>query len=1108
MKILRTIYTLCAAALLCSGCQDEEMIKQSGVKEGIPVTIDLTFSAAIPQQKTVGTRATTDPEHRVNDLYVLIFNKNTRALKGEVLSYDFDDLENGQEETTVNEETTLRGTLSSISTTTGESVIYAIANVNNPPSEYSSQSDGQSLTEKIEAVKSISELEKITAELSAPNSSNALFRITDTHYIMSGFVECSIATSGNNNIDIPLYRTDSKITFNIKAGTGTGSKCTNFTLLSYQVCKVAKKTALVPLDEGQNYDTDKEETADYWNTEAGIQPEENNTITFYVPENIKSAKPNTGATDTYAEREKWESEGDEGASADDRTFVTAPDNGTYVVLHGLFEGDVKTSQVWKDNVQVDGTLPARATVDYIIHLGDWTDDNLGTFSNKRNVEYIYTITVNGVDNIVVEVEKNEENEPGAEGDVFFQDGRFFNIDGHNVALLMEFTSAEINNPGLVEQNYFVARIRSPFGDGEISAENDDETVDDDWLLFSLNEKDGNGNYERELRYYPGDPGSQQNPVTDYEKGKLMSLHELLKMLKAIKDKTEGNYADKVGDLVVTCYVKEYTYDDYGTYLGRGHDAPSGSTTWGDYTNQSNREAYIFGDIRDSKDENSSTIHTKYLISQRSIQTADEYEGYGDKDGVGLGIETFNETGDLPMGNPSTKPDNSKNGRQNMIDMLETGRSTNAGSSPGTDVGKEQMWGYYYGSNNELQYQFLPKYEYAAYACLLRNRDENGDGKIEGDEIKWFLPALDQYTAVYVGMDALSNESKLYSPTVTSYTNETLRHYFTGTWAEGDPYIIWAEEGLSTQIFGSSTDDRYPKTANKGDNYLTGKYRDYRCVRNLGGNDLDARTPFYTQKGNIFTINHQKNGVFRSKVTNASLDEHNQEDIENRVYRKFQVAQNYIDKDSDDDPLEEDMGEKTMNDEDDEPNNSDKDDWFTGEEVEEYDPCRRYYSETDAPVGSWRLPNQRELLVMMTASIFEKDDFAYVIDDADKIQNNEWLANKYDIPWDKVNIVRNPETMKVSKPRKKHVYKVFSATTFKFKNQEVPLRNNGTGGGQLKWRYYVQANGDDNDGVTDFIMQLQALDRLGNGNPNFDPTGDEKNKEYPSYGFVRCVRDVE
>lgn len=1087
MKILRTIYTLCAAALLCSGCQDEEMIKQSGVKEGIPVTIDLTFSAAVPQQETVGTRATTDPEYRVNDLYVLIFNKNTGALKGNVLPYDFDDLENGQEETTVNGETTLRGTLSSISTTTGESVIYAIANVNNPPSEYSSQSDGQSLTEKIEAVKSISELEKITAELSAPSSSNALFRITDTHYIMSGFVECSIAASGNNNINIPLYRTDSKITFNIKAGTGTGSKCTNFTLLSYQVCKVAKKTALVPLDEGQNYDTDKEETADYWNTEAGIQPEETNTITFYVPENIKSAKSSTGA-DTYAEREKWESEGDEGASADDRTFVTAPDNGTYVVLHGLFEGEALTNNYHpEDDSFQEEDVEARATVDYIIHLGDWTDDELGTFSNKRNVEYTYNITVNGVDDIVVEVESedNREDEPGAEGDVFFQNGVFYNVDCHNVALLMEFTGQEIDNVGKSE-DYFQAVINSPFG-----------ADDKDWLRFVLNDIDGSGNYVRSLHSYPGDPGQIADAESTY-----LTLDELMAALKDIRDAhlagSTSSYEDGNGDLVVTCFVKEYTYDDYGSYLGSGASVPANSDNWGYYTNKSNREAYIFGAINYSPDGNSSTIHTKYVISQRSIQTMDEYVGYGESGGVGLGIETFNETGDLPMGNPSKKPDSSFDGRGNMEKMLET---------PGTDVGSA-MWGYTEAPETGNVYQSFPeKYKYAAYACLLRNRDENGDGKIEGDEIKWFLPALDQYTAVYVGMDALSNESKLYSPTVTSYTNETLRHYFTGTWADDGPYIIWAEEGLSTQIFGSSTDDRYPSSANKGDNYLTEKYRDYRCVRNLGGNDLEARTYFYTQDGNIFTINHQKNGVFRSKVTNASLDEHNQEDIENRVYRKFQVAQNYIDRD-DDDPLEEDMGEKTMNDEDDEPNNSDKDDWFTGEEVEEYDPCRRYYSETGAPVGSWRLPNQRELLVMMTAGIFEKDDFAYVIDDDDKNRNNEWLANNYDIPWDKVNIVRDPETKKVSKPRKKHVYKVFSATTFKFKNQEVPHRSDGSGGDQLKWRYYMQANGNDNDGVTDFIMQLQALDRLGNGNPNFDPTGDKEDKEYPSYGFVRCVRDVE
>lgn len=1061
MKILRTIYTLCAAALLCSGCQDEEMIKQSGVKEGIPVTIDLTFSAAIPQQETVGTRATTDPEHRVNDLYVLIFNKNTGALKSDedgnkcCYFYSYSQLTTGGN-TQTEANNTLVGTLSNIKTTTGESVIYAIANVKNPPSEYSLRSEGQPLADRIQAVTSISELEAITAELSAPNSSNALFRITDTHYIMSGSLECAITTTGiSGSTDIPLYRTDSKVTFNIQVGTG--SKCTNFTLLSYQVCKVAKKTALVPLAEGRNYDTGSENADNYWNTEAGIQPEETNTLTFYVPENIKSVTTDADIS-KYEDREKWDvtnSNKDNPVPVDNRDFINAPDNGTYVVLHGLFEGEALTNNYHpEDDSFQKEDVEARATVDYIIHLGDWSKNDFTSFSNKRNYEYTYTITVNGVDDIVVEVEKegNPEDEPGAEGDVFFQNGVFYNVDCHNVALLMEFTKQEIVNVGESE-DYFQAVINSPFG-----------ADDKDWLRFVLNDIDGSGNYVRSLHSYPGDPGQIADAESTY-----LTLDELMAALKDIRDahlaNSTSSYEDANGDLVVTCFVKEYTYDDYGSYLGSEASVPANSDNWGYYTNKSNREAYIFGAINYSPDGNSSTIHTKYVISQRSIQTADEYVGYGESGGVGLGIETFNETGDLPMGNPSKKPDSSFDGRGNMEKMLET---------LGTGVGSA-MWGYTEAPETGNVYQSFPeKYKYAAYACLLRNRDENGDGEIEGDEIKWYLPALDQYTAVYVGMDALSNESKLYSPTVTSYTNETLRHYFTGTWADDDPYIIWAEEGLSTQIFGSSTDDRYPSSANSGD-YLTGKYRDYRCVRNLGGNDLEDRTPFYTQNGNIFTINHQKNGVFRSKVTNASLDEHNQEDIENRVYRKFQVAQNYIDKDSDGDYLEEDM--------DDADGEDDGDDWYSGEEIEESDPCANYSEEHDGgDRGSWRLPNQRELLVMMTeGNIFVERDFEYWSDDDDIPEDKEWILDEG------------------IQPRKKHVYKVFSATTFKFKETPVPWNK-----GQVKYRYYVQANGNDDVGVTDFIMQLQALDINDDGQPNFGRDGDN----YPSYGFVRCVRDVE
>lgn len=1012
MKILRAIYTLCVAALLCSSCQDEEMIKQSSVKEGIPVTIDLTFSAVVPKQETVGTRAITDPEYRVNDLYVLIFNANTGKLKGEVLSYDYSKLQDDQKEIVQDGKTTLQGTLSQIKTTTGESIIYAIANVNNPPSEYSSQSEGQPLATRIQKVQSISDLEAITAELSAPNSSNALFRITDTHYIMSGFKVYNIMASENNDIDIPLYRTDSKITFNIKAGTGNESKCTSFTLLSYQVCKVAAKTSLVPLAEERNYDTGTENATNYWNTEAGIQPEETNTITFYVPENIKSAKANTGATDTYAEREKWQSEGNEGASTDDRSFVTAPDNGTYVVLHGLFEGKAFTNNYHPENGTFeDENVEARATVDYIIHLGDWTEDKLGTFSNKRNVEYTYNITVNGVDDVVVEVESDDkkENEPGAEGDVFFQNGVFYNVDCHNVALLMEFTKQEIDNVG-GSDDYFQAVINSPFG-----------SKDKDWLRFVLNDRDGSGNYVRSLHSYPGDPGRITNAESTY-----LTLDELMTALKDIRDahleRKKSNYEDNKGDLVVTCFVKEYTYDDYESYLGTNAFVPANSDNWGDYTNKSDREAYIFGAINYSPDRNSSTIHTKYVISQRSIQTMDEYVGY---EGIGLGIETYNETGQIPMGNPNNKPTDPATGLENMKSMLSSG------NAPKYNVKDQTMWGYTKESPNGIYnaYQSFPDdYKYAAYACLLRNRDEDGNGSIEGDEIKWYLPALDQYTAFYVGLDALSNDSRFFMPeNYEKYSNSIRRHYFAGTWGISDeggdsaPYIIWSEEGIGTQVF---------KGGDYGKESTLGDARDYRCIRNLGTGIRKAFF-YYDKSTRVITINHQVADIYRSRINN--LDDHNERDRANRLYTKFQVAEHYLDRNNNGKYL-------------DQPNNDNKGDTWLDSELENNDPCRSF---REGGYTNWRLPNQRELLVMMTTGdIFLDEDF----------ENSKGAILT--------------------------CHKIIGKTTYSYYNS-----------GTTKYRYFIQATGggDSGDqGVTGFIMQLQ----------------DAKSDEADRRGFVRCVRDVE
>ena len=50
---------------------------------------------------------------------------------------------------------------------------------------------------------------------------------------------------------------------------------------------------------------------------------------------------------------------------------------------------------------------------------------------------------------------------------------------------------------------------------------------------------------------------------------------------------------------------------------------------------------------------------------------------------------------------------------------------------------------------------------AYYACLQRNRDENGDGKIDQTETKWYLASSGQYISLWLGRSSLSEESSLF-----------------------------------------------------------------------------------------------------------------------------------------------------------------------------------------------------------------------------------------------------------------------------------------------------------------------------------------------------------
>lgn len=90
------------------------------------------------------------------------------------------------------------------------------------------------------------------------------------------------------------------------------------------------------------------------------------------------------------------------------------------------------------------------------------------------------------------------------------------------------------------------------------------------------------------------------------------------------------------------------------------------------------------------------------------------------------------------------------------------------------------------------------------ACLSRNRDLNGNGRIDENELRWYLPSINEYIRIGIGTNALSSEAKLYfgdkSNMQGTYPNDFIHlgalYYTSSENRNNDPYrtrIFWAVE---------------------------------------------------------------------------------------------------------------------------------------------------------------------------------------------------------------------------------------------------------------------------------------------------------------------------
>lgn len=811
----KNIIYLLFSILTCIACTNETQVDPI-VEEDVPVTATITFESTDPVK--IETRATDISEdNSIKSLAVFIFKSNDERV-GEVHICSPDELSNKSVK---------------IKTTSGTRYIYAIANYENSLFRLD--------TDVLKNISTITELKQLNTQLLQESIS-----VLDGEYLMSGWVvptgkeydykadqSCLINADGIVNGKILLKHVMSSVKFKIA--------CTNeqaiFIPTSWQIKQLPKITNV--FEQENDYSN---EDAVFFKSKANvdfIKEEEYNTFSFLMMENRKKIKNTVTTIDTRDEREMTNGTAEQ--------FVFANDHSTYLVLQGTYEGMTSAT------VNNDGSNKyVKAQVTYYIHLGVWNKGKITDYTNFdifRNNRYTYTVNVAGVDDIIVEVEVdgNDSEIWGGDGNMYLSSQNVRTFDAHFETTVISFSKQQLLdliseygiNPNEEEEalnmfkEKFVIQSSTP-RNGFLS----DET-DNDWVEFRRNPK-GVTTY---VKY-------KDNTVQSY--GNPLSADEFKEdLFKAALDQDYTN-SDSIR---YTCFINEYYYGDsqgnYNTNLG---------LPLKDFVNTQPRTMQICTYFK-KNDMSPSTLNMAlYTFSQRPICTIFDLDHLEDKNVNGWGTEWIQE-GENLKGYKSNRKNDFEQGRSNLEELLNA----------------DKKWDTYI--DYELRENNLKDaYKYADFACLNRNRDLNGNGIIDNNEIRWFLPAIKQYMGYVMGDNALPKEARLYNledasniDNASSYIFISSSAYITGY------YVLNASEVASMELYDSG-------------------YYPYRCIRNLrkvnkNTDDFVDKSGSYYPDGTCYNYSFNKlsSGAKRDNVNGALTFGHDNFDEENRLSNSFDVG---------------------------------------------------------------------------------------------------------------------------------------------------------------------------------------------------------------------------
>lgn len=873
-KVMKLAYLLMGVALLLSSCSED--IFPGGSESNEDVTISLAYSDVSPRDIVVNSRATDAEERHLDNLYIYIFNGNGN-LKG------YKGIE-GADNLNQYTSSTSKAEITGIKTRSGESYIYAVANIstglypietsngtvaaNKLPinlNEETARAGGYDFT--------LDQLKALTFK-----RNNTSIDITSA-FLMSGAVQdgnlVNITTAGtiaNDDNAIRLSRIVSKVKFTIKAANTTGVT-RSFKLDTYDIMNIAVDGSLVGKIDGNNRNKTTNVNNNIGNT---VRPNdvENDAQFFevYLPENLQDAVHNVT---TQAARE-------DDSQSIPKVFTNAPANGTYVVLKGKYEETTSTST-------------KSADVTYYVHLGDCTRDK-NNYDVERNCKYTYNITVEGVKKIIVEATKEEGKglQPGAEGVVleYGATGKNMTLDSHYEYMVMRFYQKDIQElknagKGYFYQVYALGNHTDVINVGATTV-GKDNGVDTSWIQFAIK-----CSRDRSSSTYSADK-TDRGTACSYPGTQSSDLYTVDKFLKYLYDNANStsiwtggyDYNKRSYYVDATCFISENYYKNL---------------TWNKYVNDVDKRAfYVANEVETSNDGRSVYAKTQYGLTQYNIQTFYDRSKAGSI--TAYGCETINdEEGKGFSVNGSGSRYNSYgsdtwNGRANMV----------------KDIKSSDNW------------ESLKNNTSLIKACMSRNRDLNGDGKISDNEIRWYAPTISQYIGIWIGEEIMSTEAKLFNRATSTLEGESDRMLYYSSTNNQNTYF--SEEGMATNHYSNGNTAYPPKLV--------------RCLRNLKSNNEG----YDSEPVKYYTYNATNSKVTLDKVDEKALNttgelgelnEHEERSAVNKPAKSFKIAANTY-------PTENSSRASMEN------------------VVYGNFKCYGNYSEGDT---KWRVPNQREMSVM-------------------------------------------------------------------------------------------------------------------------------------------------